>query len=233
MLALKKQIPNLLTLSNLLCGMFIIISSFYKHFDWVVYFAVASLVFDFLDGTAARVLKVSSDIGKELDSMADMVSFGVAPALVLFNFWNPEGSNYGNPLYYSVLVLAAFAGYRLAKFNISDQDSDYFSGLPTPALALASFAIPLAARQSDLINETLTSPVFILLYCLIGGVLMVSNVKLFSLKLGSANKQLNRVRIIFLICCLVLIAWQHFLGAILCLVLYLSFSLAFQKQIGK
>ena len=87
---LKNQIPNLLTLSNLICGLFMIISAFQLDFVSVIYFAVAGLLFDFLDGTAARALKSTSNIGKELDSMADMVSFGAAPALVLFNYWINE-----------------------------------------------------------------------------------------------------------------------------------------------
>ena len=86
MQSIKNQIPNLLTLANLLCGTLIIISAFQLQFVNIAWLAAAALVFDFLDGTAARLLKVSSPLGKELDSFADMVSFGVAPAMVLYNY---------------------------------------------------------------------------------------------------------------------------------------------------
>lgn len=238
---IKNQIPNIITLCNLICGTLIIISAFQLQFLNAAYFAIAALVFDFLDGTAARLLNVSSPMGKELDSMADMVSFGVAPALVLYNYWGNElfnGTNafFGIPFLddlipFLPLLIAAFAGYRLAKFNISDQSNDYFSGLPTPALALGAFALPLAAEQFEQANIWLTHPLFIILFCVLGSILLVSNVKLFSIKIGSKNKTLNIIRIAMLLTCLVLIVWLHFFGAFLCLIVYLVFSLTFQKSI--
>jgi CDP-diacylglycerol--serine O-phosphatidyltransferase len=226
---MKNQIPNVITLANLICGTLIIISAFQLNFVNVVYLAIAAMAFDFLDGTAARLLNVSSSIGKELDSMADMVSFGVAPALVLFCYWSNEGVE--SPFIYFPLLLAAFSGYRLAKFNISEQSTDYFSGLPTPALAIAIYALPLAAEQFEQANIWLTHPVFIVLFSVLGGILLVSNVKLFSIKLGSKNKKLNIIRIAMLVSCLVLIGFLHFFGAFLCLLVYLVFSLTSQKLI--
>ena len=241
---IKRHIPNLLTLSNLICGTLIIINAFNLQFVNVVWLAAAALVFDFLDGTAARLLKVSSPMGKELDSFADMVSFGVAPALVLYCYWQNEMFNYdsftgwfANKAYltdmlpYVPLLIAAFAGYRLAKFNISEQSNDYFSGLPTPALALACFALPLAAEQFELANIWLNHPIFIILFCAIGGFLLVSNIKLFSIKVGSKNKPLNMLRVAMLITCAVLIVWLHFFGAFLCLFVFIIYSLGAQKII--
>jgi len=239
MQSIKSQIPNLLTLANLLCGTLIIISAFQLQFVNIAWLAAAALVFDFLDGTAARLLKVSSPMGKELDSFADMVSFGVAPAMVLYNYWENElvvSSEVGEVLWlqylpFFPLLIAAFAGYRLAKFNISEQSNDYFSGLPTPALALAAFSIPLAAEQSLIINTWLTHPAFIVLFSGLGGILLVSNIKLFSMKIGSTNKQLNILRIILIVICIGLLAGLHFFGAFLCFVVYLSLSLTAQKII--
>ena len=238
--SIKKQIPNLLTLANLLCGTLIIISAFQLQFVNVVWLAVAAPIFDFLDGTAARLLGVSSPMGKELDSMADMVSFGVAPAMVLYNYWENElGDIYeaGDSLFLDILpflplLIAVFSGYRLAKFNISEQSNEYFSGLPTPALALACFALPLAAEQFEFSNIALNHPAFILLFSLLGGVLLVSNIKLFSIKIGSKNKTLNIIRIVFLVASVTLIASLHFMGAFLCLIVYLLFSLVSQKIIA-
>lgn len=242
MQSIKNQIPNLLTLANLLCGTLMIISAFQLQFVTVAWLAVAALVFDFLDGTAARLLKVSSPMGKELDSFADMVSFGVAPAMVLYNYWENElfdGAGdrlFGLPYLDDVVVffpllIAAFAGYRLAKFNISEQSNDYFSGLPTPALALACFALPLAAEQLEWSNILLTHPVFIILFSILGGMLLVSNIKLFSLKIGSKNKPLNMLRIALVVVCIALIVTLHFIGAFISLFIYIIFSLFAQKII--
>ena len=236
---LKNQIPNLLTLANLLCGLCIIIASFQLNFISVLYFAVAALAFDFLDGTAARMLNVSSAIGKELDSMADNISFGAAPALVLFNYWqneigmSSEGLNFSWPelAVYSSLIISAPAAYRLAKFNIAEQNNDYFKGLPTPAFALACFALPLAAEQMEITNVVFNHPLFIIGFVVLGSYLMVGNLKLFSLKIGSKNKTLNRIRIALIIVCIFLIAVLQFFGVFLCLIMYILFSLAVQKQI--
>ena len=239
---IKRQIPNLLTLANLLCGTLIIINAFQFQFANVIWLAAAALIFDFLDGTAARLLKVSSPMGKELDSMADMVSFGVAPALVLYCYWENELFNgagqsltgllfIDDMLPFFPLLIAAFAGYRLAKFNIKEQSNDYFSGLPTPALALACFALPLAAEQYEWSNILFSYPTFIILFSLLGGILLVSNVKLFSLKIGSKNKPLNVLRVALLVVCVALILSLHFVGAFLCLLVYIVFSLSAQKII--
>ena len=240
MQSIKKQIPNLLTLANLLCGTLMIISAFRFQFVTVAWLAVAALAFDFLDGTAARLLGVSSPMGKELDSMADMVSFGVAPALVLYNYWENErfggAGTFDMPYMDDIipffpLIIAAFSGYRLAKFNISEQSNDYFQGLPTPALALACFALPLAAEQFETSNIFLNHPLFIVLFSLVGGILLVSKIKLFSLKIGSKNRPLNRLRIVLVVVCVGLVISLHFVGAFLCLVVYLLFSLFAQKII--
>ncbi|MFT4995582.1 MAG: CDP-diacylglycerol--serine O-phosphatidyltransferase [Flavobacteriales bacterium] len=181
-------------------------------------------------------------MGKELDSMADMVSFGVAPALVLYCYWENELFNgagqslTGLPfiddmLPFFPLLIAVFAGYRLAKFNINEQSNDYFSGLPTPALALACFALPLAAEQYEWSNIIFSYPAFIILFSLLGGILLVSNVKLFSLKIGSKNKPLNVLRVALLVVCVALLLSLHFVGAFLCLLVYIVFSLGAQKII--
>ena len=235
---IKRQIPNLLTLANLLCGTLIIINAFQLQFVNVIWLAAAALIFDFLDGTAARLLKVSSPMGKELDSMADMVSFGVAPALVLYYYLENELFNgagqsltglafIDDMLPFFPLLIAAFAGYRLAKFNINEQSNDYFSGLPAPALALACFALPKAAEQYILFSY----PAFIILFSLLGGILLVSNVKLFSLKIGSKNKPLNVLRVALLVVCVALLLSLHFVGVFLCLLVYIVFSLSAQKII--
>ncbi len=191
-------------------------------------FASLALVFDFLDGTAARVLKTSSTIGKELDSLADMVSFGVAPALVLFNYWQNENLNHS--FFIAALLIAAFSAYRLAKFNSMEQSKEYFVGLPTPMFSIACFAIPMAAEQVLWLNTFLNNPLFIVLFVLIGSYLLISNIKLLSIKIGSENKTLNTIRVSMFIVCIILIIWLKFFGLFLCLLVYLVFSLTGQRQ---
>jgi CDP-diacylglycerol--serine O-phosphatidyltransferase len=244
-LNIKRHIPNLLTLGNLLCGVFAIVAAFQLDFVLVAAFAAVSLLFDFMDGTAARLLKVSSPLGGQLDSLADVISFGVSPAITLYCYWQNEAMNATTTVFdtcftgsvhffepYSIaFLIAAFAAYRLAVFNISEQQTDYFKGLPTPAFALACFALPLAAEQSLNLNTVLNQPVFIILFVMTGCVLMISSVRLFSLKLGSTNKVLNRARIALVILGIAFFIIFKFFGIILCLLTYLLLSLILQKQI--
>lgn len=236
---IKSQIPNYFTLGNLLCGLLIIISSFQQEFTMVIFYAAIALILDFFDGTVARLLKSNSAIGKELDSLADMVSFGAAPSLVLYNYWRFEtqaemftdcfGQSILGCNFSVALILSLFAAYRLAKFNVTEQSTEYFMGVPTPMLSIAAFAIPMAAEQSLPLNTFLNSTGFMIAFVLIGGALMVSNIRLLSIKLGSKNLALNIIRIAMLTTCLVLIVWLKFFGVFLCLVVYLLFSLTVTK----
>ena len=162
MKAIVKQIPNLLTLSNLLCGCLAIKFAFEWDLITAAYLVGLAAIFDFLDGFAARLLKVSGEMGKQLDSLADMVSFGVVPGVVMFQMMRivsleitydfPEHStimdmathysknitisDYTHPLSYLAFLICLFSAYRLAKFNIDTRQSDKFIGLPTPANAI-------------------------------------------------------------------------------------------------
>ncbi len=162
MKAIAKQIPNLLTLSNLLCGCLAIKFAFEWDLIMAAYLVGLASIFDFLDGFAARLLKVSGEMGKQLDSLADLVSFGVVPGVVMFQMMrivsleipyefpgnttiielahhsskNISMSNYTHPLSYLAFLICLFSAYRLAKFNIDTRQSDKFIGLPTPANAI-------------------------------------------------------------------------------------------------
>jgi CDP-diacylglycerol--serine O-phosphatidyltransferase len=231
-MSIKSQIPNAFTLSNLLCGILIIIVSFKGLFTTVIVLAAAALIFDFLDGSAARALKVRSTIGKDLDSLADMVSFGVAPAIVLYNFWLPHYSSSTLWLPFMALLPAIFAAYRLAVFNNTEQSSEYFLGLATPALAIFAFSIPLASYHSIALNFITNSPWLIIVYSLLGSYLLLSPIKFLAYKLGSADKQLNRIRLISIGCFVLIVAFFKFFGIILCLLLYLVISLTIQKRLN-
>ena len=129
-----RHLPNALTCGNLLCGCVGIIFTLQDGAAVSAWFVWAACVFDFLDGFAARALKVNSPIGKELDSLADMVSFGALPAIVMFQMIDTISSNNFFP--YTAFSLAIFSALRLAKFNVDDKQKDSFIGLPVPANAL-------------------------------------------------------------------------------------------------
>ena len=129
---MRKHIPNILTLCNLCSGCLAVLSAFYDDYLSALIFVLVSAVFDFMDGFAARLLKVYSHLGKELDSLADVISFGFAPAMVAVNLLEGLGGYWS----FLGLLIAAFSALRLAKFNIDDRQTNSFIGLPTPANAI-------------------------------------------------------------------------------------------------
>jgi CDP-diacylglycerol--serine O-phosphatidyltransferase len=139
---MRKHVPNILTLLNLFSGCIAITMAFKSNFEGVVIWVAIAALFDFLDGMAARILKTFSPLGKELDSLADVVSFGVAPATALFILMNNHFLLYVSPhtishfAPYLSFIIPMFAAYRLAKFNIDERQSTTFFGLPTPANGL-------------------------------------------------------------------------------------------------
>ena len=141
---MKKHIPNILTLANLFTGCVGIVYAFNNNLTYAAYAIWIAAVFDFFDGFSARLLKVSSPIGKELDSLADMVTFGVLPSVILFKMM--DGANY-ELLPYVAFSLALFSALRLAKFNIDTRQSTSFIGMPTPAAAFFVSGLPFWQAQ--------------------------------------------------------------------------------------
>ena len=141
---MKKHIPNTITSCNLICGCIAIYFAMQSAYDFAFYFIIGGAVFDFFDGFAARLLGVSSPIGKELDSLADDVTFGVAPSAVLFSLLRETlpvalpGSTLLPYLPFAAFIMAAFSALRLAKFNLDERQSTSFIGLPTPCLLYTS-----------------------------------------------------------------------------------------------
>ena len=154
---LKAQLPNFITLLNLLSGVLGIIWVLEGQPLYGAYFVILAATFDFFDGFTARLLKVQSDMGKELDSLADVISFGVLPGILLYSL--TESQTEAAFLPYCTLIIPMLSAYRLAKFNLDTRQSDRFIGLPTPANALLLTTIPyLAARWPEL-SPWLISPI--------------------------------------------------------------------------
>lgn len=197
-------LPNILTLCNLLCGAAAAVSALrFGNLQWPLLFIVAAAVFDFLDGFAARLFKSYSPLGKELDSLADCVSFGFAPSAILLNIYEASGGV--EPWGYLVFVLAAFSALRLAKFNIDENQSTQFIGMPTPAAAL------MVASSGYLVGTGMyaVNPWFAVLLAFILSYLLVCKVPMFALKFKHYGFRGNEVRYLFAGCAVVALAiWQ-------------------------
>lgn len=199
-----RHLPNALTCGNLLCGCVGILFTLQYSTAFAAWFVWAACAFDFFDGFTARILKVSSPIGKELDSLADMVSFGVLPAIMMFQMIDIISPS--NFLPYVAFSLAAFSALRLAKFNIDENQTDSFIGLPTPANAL--FITSLVYLKSPW--DTLISIDWLLvLITLIFSFLLVAPWELFALKFKNYQWVDNKVRFTFIAVSVLLLAvWQ-------------------------
>lgn len=225
---MKRHIPNFLTCCNLVCGTLGIFYLF--KFDWVdihyqnvpspAYFVWAACLFDFLDGFVARLLKVHSPIGKELDSLADLISFGLLPTVFMYHALEAYTANLYMP--FASLLIVVFSALRLAKFNIDETQSDSFKGLPTPANALFITGLLYLDFLWNDVNYTL----FILLsLTLVFSALLVSNIELFALKFKDFSWRANKTRFTFLILSVLLIAFFNFAAIPLVVILYILFSL--------
>lgn len=217
----------MLTLANLVCGASAIIFALQYHdYTTAFFLIVASAVFDFFDGFAARLLGSSSAIGVELDSLADDISFGLAPALIFYDAYIGSTSYYGldgevmHALRFGVLIIAAFAALRLARFNIDDTQHTEFRGLPTPAATLlcASLAVLFQQGHIMLYQEQ------ILVIAVAVALLLVSPIRMFSLKFSSFALRGNLLRYGFLLVSLLLIIFCTTYSVTLIIVLYIVVS---------
>lgn len=231
----KKQIPNLFTLGNLLLGSLAIISVFRDElFNASILIAFAAL-FDLLDGFVARLLKVSSEIGKQLDSLADVVSFGVAPGMILYYMLDhsslPEAMDFLKVL---ALLIPVFSAYRLAKFNIDERQTDYFLGIPTPATAAFILSFPLITWQENpdytWISELIYNPWFLIVVAIFFSIMMISEIPMMSFKFKHFKWKDNEARYILLIATLILLILFGFIAIPLIIVLFILLSLITARQ---
>lgn len=186
------HLPNLFTLCNLISGCVGIVFVLEDRSVPAAYFVWIAALFDFADGFTARLLQFTSPMGKELDSLADVVSFGVLPSCVLYKF----GNALPLPVPYLGFLIAAFSALRLAVFNVDTTQSDSFRGLPTPANALWITALPFL--PSGIQQFLLNPPVYIML-CASSAALLVSQIRLFALKFKNLKWEGNQMRFTFLI----------------------------------
>ena len=234
---MKKYIPNFITSLNLASGFFAIIFAASGDTLTASWLIAAAMIFDFADGFAARLLKAYSEIGKELDSLADVVSFGVAPAYLIFILMHDALSPTAGSVFATgasanlLLVVPALmpvcAALRLAIFNLDTTQSTSFKGLPTPANAIAVIAFIIAGRYSEsaLIVSITSSPVLLALLTVVLSLLMVSRIPLFSLKISNLKFKGNEGRFLLLVSVLISLAVFGIGAAPLIIPLYIAASL--------
>ncbi|WP_316804505.1 CDP-diacylglycerol--serine O-phosphatidyltransferase [Pedobacter nototheniae] len=217
---MKKHIPNAITCANLFSGCIGIVFAFKGELQITAYLVILSGIFDFFDGMVARMLNVKSNIGKDLDSLADMVSFGFLPGVVMFQLL--KTSDYTSDyLPYLAFFITIFSALRLAKFNNDERQTQDFIGLNTPMNTLFICSLPfIAVDYPTIINST----ILLIGIIAVTSFLLISEIKIFSLKFNNLSWQANKVKFIFLILSALLIAALKFAAIPFVLVLYIAMS---------
>ena len=220
-------IPNMLTLANLLSGAIAVIATLqYHNYTLAMGLVVLAAVFDFLDGFVARLLNQQSPLGVQLDSLADDVTFGLVPALVMFDVYNHSTSYYGcecgvmGYLGYATLIIAAFSVLRLAKFNIDTTQSTEFSGLPTPANALLLLSVAMLAQRGEIVLYQ----EHILLLSVAMSLLLISPIRMFALKFKGFGWQGNELRYLFILASALIILFAPIYSVAIIITLYIVVS---------
>ncbi|TVQ88300.1 MAG: CDP-diacylglycerol--serine O-phosphatidyltransferase [Bacteroidetes bacterium] len=236
---MKQNIPNVITCLNILSGSIAVFFAFEGLFHLAAIFVGIAAMLDFLDGTVARLLNAYSEIGKELDSLADLISFGFAPSIVLLRLLQEAHGNIAvivhhmDILPFVAFFVTLFSALRLAKFNLDQKQSESFIGLPTPANAIFIVSLPFAVYYG---NETyflhplffalLNNKLALLILIAVLSYLLISSLPLFSLKLKSFKIKENLIRYIFLVFSILLILLFQWYAISIIIIFYVILSLA-------
>jgi len=211
---LYKYIPDCVTSMNLVCGVLGIVYTFNGRLDIAFPLMLAATVFDFCDGLCARALNAYSDLGKELDSLCDLVSFGVLPSMMLYQ--NMKLCSLSSSwLCFVPILLAVFSAFRLAKFNVDDRQHHSFLGLPTPACALffGAMCYFVACEPASFIAQLCSLTWFVPVLSVVMSVLLIVELPMISFKISKEdNKTLWSKRITFLAACIICIAFVVLCG---------------------
>jgi CDP-diacylglycerol--serine O-phosphatidyltransferase len=234
-----KRLPNVFTSMNLLCGCVALVAVFHGNEILLAGMMFLAAMFDLLDGLTARGFNAYSDFGKEFDSLADMVTFGVVPGMIMYNLFikGPDtvflSSNVLFHIFkYFPFIITLFAALRLARFNCEKSSSSYFTGMPTPAAALMITSLPLIVRYDRYaLGEWIHNPYFICIFSLGTALLMMSNLKLFALKFHNLSWNDNRFQYLFLIIAVVFFVLFGFTSVPLIIMFYIAMSLASGSRI--
>lgn len=244
---MKKQLPNCITLLNLLSGSIATILAVQGNLIGAAFFVVLGIFFDFFDGLAARALHVQSEVGLQLDSLADVVTSGVVPGIVMFQLlnaalpgsettsqWSGDSNWFDftfNPIALFGLLIILGSGFRLAKFNVDDRQTDSFIGLPTPANALLILSLPLILtyQPGSFATDIILNEWFLIGLTLISVVMLNAELPLFALKFKHWGFKGNEIRYIFIALCAAFLIFFQFLAISLIILSYVLLSLFFKS----
>lgn len=225
---IKAQIPNAVTLINLLVGVIGIIRVLDGDIVSGAYFVLLAAFFDFIDGFVARLLKVQSEMGKQLDSLADVVSFGVLPGVILFMMVKIYSSSEWLP--YLTLIVPMLSAFRLAKFNLDTRQSDRFIGLNTPANALFISTLPQLAILWPKVGEIITTPLVLVAIAWVFSILLLVEIPLIALKFKNFSFSQNVFRYALVGLALGIFLWLGLAGIPLIILAYIGLSIIENSQ---
>lgn len=244
-MSIKKYIPNFVTLLNLFCGSLAVVFAVHNNFVVSALFVFLGIFFDFFDGLLARKLNVQSELGVQLDSLADMVTSGLVPGIVMFKLisisvdapdsmhvddWSSATDFYGLrlvPLALIGLCITLASAYRLAKFNIDEDQQSYFKGLPTPANTLLIMSLPLIMefQNNAMFNSLILNQWFLIGLTIVSCYLLNAKIKLFALKFKNFSFIENKFRYALIILSILFMIGFHFIAIPLIIILYIVLSL--------
>jgi CDP-diacylglycerol--serine O-phosphatidyltransferase len=239
---MKRHIPNIITLLNLFCGTIAVLFAVEGNLFMAAVFVILGIVFDFFDGFAARILDVKSELGLQLDSLADMVTSGVVPGIVLFKLFEKSLGNFPYSYDFTVkdwdtgitnivplvgLLVTLASCYRLANFNIDSRQTESFIGLPVPANTLFILSLPMILLTNDVtwVNDLILNPWFLIGLTLFSCYMLNAEIPLFSLKMKTYGFKENAVKYVFLIISVIMLILLQFMAIPLIIVLYVLISL--------
>jgi len=241
MFSIKKIIPSIITCCALLCGAISITFSVIDKLYIASVFILIAAIFDFFDGFVARLLNAKSEFGKQLDSLSDVISFGLAPSIIYYRLIlyaiikidkTGQINIFSPPVIYFILMnmsflIVMFAALRLAKFNIDESQNNNFKGLPTPATALFICAMGIIAEgeTNNIFYSIITNLWFLIPVILILSFLMISNIRMFSLKFNDYSVKKNFVRYVFIIISLVLFVFLRIKSFFFIIPMYVLISI--------
>lgn len=246
-MSFTKQVPNFITLLNLTAGLIALVYAFDTNLQMAFIWVCIGIFLDFWDGFFARILKAQSAIGLQLDSLADMVTSGVVPGVVMYKLleniqelhddYNLSTDNYYlGMLPYVGFIITLASCYRLAKFNVDTRQTDSFIGLPTPANALFILSLPVILNHSDgtgFVFDALSNPYILVGISLLSAFMLNAEIPLFSLKVKYFNWETNKIQVVFLVFSVLLLFFFQYLGIPLIILSYVIFSFINSKFIEK
>ena len=230
----KKHVPNAITCCNLFSGCVGIVFAVQGDLITAAYAIFLAAIFDFFDGFAARVLQSFSGIGKDLDSLADVVSFGVLPSAILYQLFKsgPQIPDISEFLNFSAFLIAVFSMLRLAKFNTDTRQAEIFIGLPTPANSILIASLPLIIDQHPAAARYILNPYALAAFVVVMCALLVAELPLISLKFKNKDSNKNIYRYLLLLFSAILILFFKFAAVPVIIFIYITLSIV-QFKIAK